>query len=861
MNHRYRFFSLAAGSLLLVHPESARAQGVAGSGTGTGPANPAEGTAPGVVDAGGQRIIVEDTPLEQSILPTVRPYTSAYGLESNILDVPRNVTIISREQLDTISIQDVRDFSKLTSSSYTTTNFGAPANPSIRGQSADVFTNGLRSSITSNGNGLPIDFNAVESVSILKGPSPVIYGPSPYVGGFINLVTKRPNFDKFQGVVSTTIGQYDQYRWTADFGTPLIKDKLALRVSYSGEESGSYYENGKKNTEAVYVALTYIPTSWYMAEFNTEFFIADYTENFGINRPTQNLIDNGRYITGTPINPATGQTLPYPAGVEAGFNFIPTGRTVDFFGSNDSGRRRRLLAPGDGSLGRSDTTELIQTVKLNDNFSLVNSTLGLIIDRKTVSSYRYSEIVPNNVAIENRTEFKLNFDVPLGGATGGGMTRSTLAGKDKDEDAKKAVVEPRKPFVIGNQINVGFDFRYQHIVGANDFYHEPANAYDLTLSRNLTRFPGQKITTGFNASVPVLGGSAYATPGGNYGFDPRTGNIYNAGPDTNDSFTYDYAVFLQHQINFGSKFSLLYGGRGDLLVVNFSDPAAPPGFPKQFADSTVVGLGNFNVSPVFHVAEKVSTYFTYNYNQATQQFNGGGIAPSTGGSSFTSTQFHNKSELFEIGAKASLFKDTLFLNAAGFRQTRNIPQQGGANNEVNVKGLEFEANYQPNRNFFLTAGYTFLSSYFYNNSSLFSVTGSPVDVGTTTITGADGNPIVGKFTPTFVVYPNGNYRQPGLPQHLFNYVATYKTNFGLGASLDGNVTSTIFNDYGGQLRIPWQYTIDATLFYNYKNFEVRLAFLNLTNQKNWAPPNPTYGNDSILADLPFRMEGTVKIRF
>ena len=858
MNKRSRLFSIAAGSLLLAHPESARAQTVAGSGTGTGPSNPAQGTAPGAVEAGGQRIIIEDTPLEQSVLPTVRPYTSAYGLESNILDVPRNVTIISREQLDTISIQDVRDFSKLTSSSYTTTNFGAPANPSIRGQSSDVFTNGLRTGITSNGNGLPIDFNAVESVSILKGPSPVVYGPSPYVGGFINFVTKRPYFDKFQGAASTTIGQYDQYRWSLDFGGPIIKDKLAYRVSYAGEGSGSYYENGHKNTEAVYVALTYVPTSWYTAEFNTEFFYADYTENFGINRPTQDLIDHGRYITGTPLNPATGAVLPYPGGVEAGFNFIPTGQTVDFFGSNDSGRRRRLLAPGDGSLGRSDTTELIQTARINDHISLVNSTLGLIIDRKTVSSYRYSEIEPNNVAIENRTELKLNYDIPIGG---GGPPRVTPAGKDKDGDAKKAVVEPKKPFVIGNQINFGFDFRYQHIVGANDFYHEPANAYDLTQSRNLTRFPGQKITTGFNASIPVLGGSAYATPGGNYGFDPRTGNIYNAGPDTNDSFTYDYALFFQHQIKFGDKFDLLYGGRGDLLVVNFSDPAAPPGFAKQFADNTVMGLGNFNVSPTFHIAEKVTTYFTYNYNQATQQFNGGGIAPADGSSNFSSAQFHNKSELFEIGAKASLLKDTLFLNAAAFRQTRNIPQQGGANNEVNVKGIEVEANYQPNRYFYATAGYTFLSSYFYNNSSLFTVTGTPVNVGTTTITDANGNPVTGKFTPTFVTLPNGNYRQPGLPQHLFNYVVTYKTPFGLGASLDGNVTSTIFNDYNGYLRIPWQYSIDATLFYNYKNFEVRLAFLNLTNQKNWAPPNPTYGNDSILADLPFRMEGSVKIKF
>ena len=52
------------------------------------------------------RVIVTDVPIEQSILPTTRPYTSAFGLDDNILDVPRNVTIISREQLDSINISE-----------------------------------------------------------------------------------------------------------------------------------------------------------------------------------------------------------------------------------------------------------------------------------------------------------------------------------------------------------------------------------------------------------------------------------------------------------------------------------------------------------------------------------------------------------------------------------------------------------------------------------------------------------------------------------------------------------------------------------------------------------------------------------
>ena len=90
-----------------------------------------------------EKFQVKDVPIEKQILPTARPFTSVFGTADNIVDVPRNVTIISCQQLSDASISSVLDFSKLTSSSYTTTNFGAPANPSIRGR------------ITSNGYGLP----------------------------------------------------------------------------------------------------------------------------------------------------------------------------------------------------------------------------------------------------------------------------------------------------------------------------------------------------------------------------------------------------------------------------------------------------------------------------------------------------------------------------------------------------------------------------------------------------------------------------------------------------------------------------------------------------------------------------------
>lgn len=814
---RRRVLSLLTGcSLLLAGADGLRAQAVAPGGTGTGPVNPTEGESPGSVEAGPDRVIVTDVPIEQSILPTTRPFTSAYGLDSNILDVPRNVTIISREQLDSITIQDVRDFSKLTSSSYTQSNFGAPANPSIRGLSADVFINGMREGLTNNGNGLPLNFNSVESVSILKGPAPVIYGASQLVGGFINLSSKRPYFDKFQGAVTDTVGEYDQYRWTLDFGGPIIKNKLAYRISYSGEESGSYYENGNKDTQAFYGALTWNPTDKLTIELNSEFFIADYTENFGLNRPTQDLINNNRYRTGF-VGDVNGDGVVNANDVGSGFNFVTFGKDVTI------DRSRRLLKEGDGSYGKSFNFQVIETYRASDNLTVVNNSFFNYVNRQTESSYYYSEILDDNFSVENRTEARVKFDIPIGG---GKPLLTTKDGKDA-KDAKSPAAS--EPFLIKNQINFGLDLRMQRVTAYNDFFNEPANVWDLSRSRTIIDYPdAQKLA---NGSAPVPG-----HPG--RFFSPLNG-------DSGDSNGFVGGLFYQHDLTAG-PFGLLFGGRGDLLYIDYHNPAL-----GGAGDNTLHVLPNANVSPTYKILPWLTAYGTYNYSQSTRSGNGGGYVPSSG-TQFSTGDLHQVSELFEAGLKASLLKDTLFLQTAVFNQSRTYGVQGGGSNDVSVNGVEFELNYQPTRNLYLTAAYTYLDATV-NDVIPFSVNSYPVSA-----LGAAG------LTNTFGVispYAKGDYKFPGLPPHLFNALATYKTDFGLGVTLGAVVTGPQNLNFDGSVKIPTQFTLDASVFYAWKNFEVRFSVLNCTDEENWSPPNPVYANDSVVADLPRRIEGTLKIRF
>ncbi|HEY5745005.1 MAG TPA: TonB-dependent receptor [Chryseolinea sp.] len=786
-------------------------------------------------------------PASESILPTVRPFNSVYGMDLSILDTPRNVTIISREQLDAINIQDVRDFSKLTSSSYTPTNFGAPSNASIRGLSGDTLQNGIRRGLTSNGNGMPINFNAIESVNIVKGPPPVTVGVSSYVGGYVDYITKRPYLSKFTGEVSFTAGMYDQYRWALDFGGP-ITDQLAYRISYSGEESGSYYENGNKNTEAIYGAITWMPSSNYTLELNAEMFFADYTENWGINRPTQELIDDGKYQTGFLAFDANEDGVIDNKDVAPNYNPVTFGDTIDI------DRSRRLLDEGDGSYGRQFNAQMIQTLNVNDSYTVVNNTYFQYIKRQTKSSYYYSEIIDGAYLLANKLENRINFDIPFGSAESAPASMS----KD-DKDSKKVVLEqPEKPFVLGNSIDVGVEFRYQQVLAYNDFFHEPANAWDLSLSRKNIDFVNY--TAGFFPSVPVPG------------YDGRFGSPGIINDDTNDSSVLTLAPFYEHVVKFGEHFNLLFGARLDILWIDVQDPLFDPdyefGFPRGTAsaagldgtDSTVVGIPNFNISPTYKPFPWLSTYFTYNYSQSIGVANGGGF-PVPASSISVQDSLRQESQLFEVGAKASLLNETLFLGVAGFKQTRVQPSIGGTADEVEVWGFEVEANYQPNKYFYATLAYSYLDIKSLNGPSGFQAQTHPVDDPRYIIGGTPENPIVLTDASFNDPLPPGEYRYPGVPQHLINGLASYKHDSGFGASAGFVVTGPINNNWDGTLDIPWQYTVDLTVFYEDKNFRAEVAFLNLTDQENWGSPNPVYGTDSILAELPFRMEATVKYKF
>ncbi|WP_158799223.1 TonB-dependent receptor [Pedobacter sp. L105] len=90
-----------------------------------------------------------------------------------------------------------------------------------------------------------IEVANIERIEILKGPSATLFGSSlTSFGGLLNRITKQP-FETFQGDIGYTAGGFGLSRLTADFNTPLNKEKgLYLRTNIAYDDEGSFQDAG-----------------------------------------------------------------------------------------------------------------------------------------------------------------------------------------------------------------------------------------------------------------------------------------------------------------------------------------------------------------------------------------------------------------------------------------------------------------------------------------------------------------------------------------------------------------------------------------------------------------------------------------
>jgi hypothetical protein len=837
-------------------PVRARAEAAPDAPVVTAPAaktTPPKGEGP---DAAAEvsEIVVNGVPYKETVLPTRLSTSSVYGLDLSVMDTPRNTTLLSTTQLQTLNVQDPRAFSYLTASSYSDSSFGTPNIPRIRGQYADVFYNGMRQSFTENGYGAPPNFDVMDNVSITKGPASVIDGPGPDVGGEVDFLTKRPSLSHFAETASFSIDSVQNRRWTVDVQGPIIPGELGLRISYSGAHSDSYFYNHFDDKQAVYVALRWAPNDKYQLDFNGEVNSQQYTEDVGVNRVNQNLIDHNLYLTGGPDGnqydtssslPVATPTSPNPFSPAAPFlteiNLSSTGVPLNPRVTIDQ-------TPGVWSDALTYNAQLIQTYRLTSDITLEDNAFFAYQDSENREPYYYSDSSNGTWSFENRGDIKFNNTVSLLGAS------------------------------IKSEFITGVTFRFAHVNYISDFSYEIPSVFDLTTNPDLwvtvhglgnSPYAAYSALADEYSYMTAFGHQQYGVPGR----DPVSGG--NSGI----SDLYDTGFFFQHRMEFSPELSVLYGGRIDAVQARSHDHLGPAVFTYCGADydlicpqthtTGVYGLGEVNTSVVYRPTSWVSTYITFDWTQSTNPDGGeGGI------NAYLQVPDHvlmrADSYLYEAGFKFNLLNNKLFAGTAVFDQKKNVPVGNGGTSfsHANIRGVEIELNYQPTRNLWATASYSYIDTTLDSPAPFYNY---PAEPGLN----VDG---AGAYA---VFAPGQKFQDPGVPQQLFNFLGNYKFNDGIGLRFGLQVTGPIETTTSGYLSsyafapagavsangyyqspiIPWQYTMNTAIFYEWSHYSATFSVYNLTNRLNWQAAPPYYGNDFLVRNDPRTYELRLVAKF
>jgi outer membrane receptor protein involved in Fe transport len=822
------------------------------------------------------KMTVSDVPLDEQVLPTVRPISDVMGDDTSILDTPRSVSSINEAWMKDRMVKNAMDFGQFAPGVYSEAQYGIPAVPFIRGDLSQMYIDGQIIPFTRNS--VPPSFNGVESIDIVKGPGSAVYGPQGEgAGGYVDFVTKEPYFDRFHADTDVTLGywtsghSYSNPEATMDFGGPL-SDKLAYRISYLSRYGDGYYLNDHDQTQDLYAALTYRATGALKFEWWAQGYGDRTNEITGVNRVTQQFIENGTYIGG----PAT----PVTSGPNAFFGYditTPVKPTGPFtgFGSFADGSYSvvnpataytvklpaydALIGPGDTARSKLFQTQLKTTLQLTPDSSLVNRSYFGLGSSDKFETYGYDEYVPRQESAQDRLELHELF------ATG----------------------------PVTNSVITGGDFRYQELLSYQDFTTEPFSYYDLYQPLSKVFYPGYYLEgETFGGGVQVPGAPGFSANASSPSTGSSSGNQY--------SHIYDTAAFIQDTIKVG-QFSLIPGYRIDNIAGDTENPAViqtavesdftvfplttpvyiPAGHSSPIVVTDFAGTHpsyvgykvadtkvdqSYFTSLVYKPTESTSLYLTYDHVDAVLgSANFGGLNVS-GEDANLKTAIDNSltttSTLYEGGFKQSLLQNTLYFSAVVFQQIKLGNEITGQTYPIKDNGIELDSVYQPNKSWTFNANATFQAATAYG-TGFYQQTGNYLDNFSTT-TVVDGQHGTGVGGPNFTTYspPNGRMRTPGVPQAQANFFVVYKHPSGFGVGMGPQIIGRQYANDQDTLHIPGEYELDGYVFYGQKTWDVRVNVTNITNARILDPIDVTFaGNDTIFVRKPISASITFRYHF
>ncbi len=758
---------------------------------------------------------------------------SIFGFNKSILETPRSVSTVSEELMDRMNMQDIDELVTVSPGSFTQSFFGVAGGLDVRGTPGETYFRGIRR--LDNPGNYPTPIGASDRVDIVRGPASPIYGPSK-IGGYLNFNPKSARIEETgayieenTGALSYTTGSWDKSVLTAEVGGP---------AEFAGKPMGFYLYGELENSDSFYENAPGVEQSLIQASFDMDLndkvqlqfggMYHDYSgaQNAGWNRITQDLIDNGTYITGSPspLDTDGDGKISHQEYDVNGDGF--TDLNPFAFWSGDNG------LPANSTLTFDDISGFF-----NSDLLALNDVGTAILDPKTT-------LIGAEDRLENQVA-TLYFDVIID-TDAGWEVKNQLFYESYENVNENAYgfSQFHETYVIEEKLVLSKTYTFDSLVAS----------VQLSPSIRFTDFEhGDDYTNEYFGRRDLTGPST--------ALDARL-----LATSIDDDYTEyyigeytDIGLAFLTDLSWENGLSLLIGARhdrldmesrqhADKLLLASSNNFCTDGSCIDLAAEDDVSGNSWTVSLSYEIANTgIIPYVTVSEQATVIAGQGAELTVSNvaSGGAFDS------SELTEFGVKGELLEDgRLYFSLSHYEQERTdfSAQSIVTNQAVKTEGTEFELRWAVNDALFVGATYTnveALNLASIDDGSRFSFYGAedlPAIDPALLFGGQIGGPVN--------VAASGG-RRAGMPENIYSVYGTYLFDNGVSVSASVTDVDSVASGFSNSITLPAYTLVNMTLGYETESWKFSLTGKNLTDERYFRSNFPNlFGSTIVLPELP-----------
>lgn len=761
------------------------------------------------------------------------PTDLLFGINKPLLETPRAATFMNEETIKQYGIETVDDLKAVSPGTSTASFYGVSGAVNIRGTLAETYYRGFKR--IENRGTYETPLGAASRIDIVRGPPTTNFGAGK-VGGFLNFQPKSAKLDdgtfigKVTGEVNGTVGSYGKKNGSGEIGIPLTIGSAVGGVYLYGEleDSDSFYRGIHPEHQMLQASTAFDFDSGWSLEFGGMYYHSDgYVQTPGWNRVTQDLIDNGTYITGRDTDIVDTDGNGYLTKDEIGaqgltgyVDAVGPGTVVNGFFAPLGADPRFQLDTGVGTAQLDRRTVYISDADFSETYTGTGyaSMSKELDDGSRIKLEAFYDMLNNDRFV--------SYGYP---ATYNSWLAEARATYDFDFEAKFA------PITFAN--SVGVSSRY-YDAGSKESFNSGIIALDR---RDLTvgATPNDIIDSPY--TVNAVGGVTWE--------NDITTKWSNSG------------LFAVTDMVFYDLIDITLGGRYDYYTVDTVDRGTLCFCATNAKAKASDGKLTYNASIMLLTPWGIRPYYTYAETSAVEVGQAGQVSPGL----VTSDTWISDGSLNEAGIKFELLKGSLTGSLSAYEQART--RFDPITNSVSAtlgRGIELEMRYLATDN---------LSFTFAGNSQRTTIKGPdtayyilrPGDAGYSQIDGYGGAFAIFGVSSGSTLNRGLDYKDGTIPQSVVSLYGNYITDehaWGQAGFTAGVVYTT---ETSGKLEsspIYPDYTLfNASTFYTKGDITIGLNVDNVFDETYFTPLADLYSDAGVLPGKGREWRLTAKFKF